>query len=140
MAGITNRGKFNILNAVFKATALPANYYVFLVDSTTVPNADTDTLSELTEVNVAAGEVTISKDATGFDTITETDGSTDKAIIQLKDCVFAGPITAATYAVLVDGTGTGDDVWAFWSLGGAHTVSTGQNLTLQDLEIDLLDS
>jgi len=142
MAGVTNRGKFNILNHVFRGVTLPSNYYIFLVSDT--PTEDTDTLGQLTEVNVAAGEVALptggSDGIASFDTITETDSSTDNAIIQIKNCVFAGPIVAATHAVMVDGTTTGDDVWAFWSLGGATTVSTGQNLTLQDLQINLQES
>jgi hypothetical protein len=44
--------------------------------------------------------------------------------------------------VLVDGNAdpANDDVWAYWDLGGAKSVSSGQTLTLQDLEIDLLNS
>ena len=137
MAGVTNRGKFNILSHVFRTLALPSNFYVFLVSDT--PTQDTNTLSQLTEITETGREVELDLNGTDFDTVTEDDGA-DKAIIQIKDCAYAGPITSALYAVLVDGNAGGDDVYAYWSLGGAKSVSSGQTLTLQDLEIDLLES
>ena len=53
MAGFTNRGKKNVLDAVFKATSLPTNYYIHLVSDT--PTADTNTLGDLVEVPQSNG-------------------------------------------------------------------------------------
>ena len=138
MAGITNRGKFLLLKHVFNSLALPSNFYVFLVTGT--PDADDNTMANVSEISQTGREYELDLDATHFDALSQVDGS-DKATIQIENCTFAGPITAATYAVLADGNGsTADEVYAFWSLGGATTVSSGQTLTLVDLEIDLLDS
>tara|TARA_R110002020_G_scaffold46520_1_gene132278 strand:+ start:86 stop:502 length:417 start_codon:yes stop_codon:yes gene_type:complete len=138
MAGITNRGKFLILKHVFNSLALPSNFYVFLVTGT--PDEDDNTMADVTEITEVGKEVSLSLNSTDFDALTEDDGN-DKATIQIKDCAFAGPVTAATYAVLADGnSSSADEIYAFWSLGGAKSVSSGQTLTLQDLEIDLLNS
>ena len=145
MAGVTNRGKKLILSHVFRgapngsSSVLPANFYVFLVSDT--PTSDTEDMAELTEVNVAGNETVLPPGAVSFDTTSE-DQAANSGTIKVKDCAFNGPITAATHAVLLDSNSTPSaaNVWAFWSLGGAHTVSSGQTLTLQDLQIDLLES
>ena len=138
MAGITNRGKFLILKHVFNSLALPSNFYVFLVTGT--PDADDNTMADVTEITEVGKEYELDLDSAHFDALTEDDGN-DKATIQIENCTFAGPVTAATFAVLADGnSSTADEIYAYWSLGGAKSVSSGQTLTLVDLEIDLLES
>ena len=139
MAGITNRGKYLFLNHMFRDVTVPANFYIFLVSGT--PDENTEDMAELTEVNVAGNETVLPKGTVSFDTIAE-DQSGDKGTIKIKDCAFAGPVVAATFAVMADGNASpsSDNIWAYWSLGGAKSVSSGQTLTLQDLEIDLLES
>ena len=71
MAGWTNRLKFNVLGWVFRAVAIPTNFYAALFTSATAPTADTDTKGELTEIaagnGYAAGGIQLSKNATGCD-------------------------------------------------------------------------
>lgn len=148
-SGMTNRGKKLLLDYVFRATALPANFYVALVTSATAPTADTNTLSELTEIaagnGYTAGGITLTKNSTDFDVLTEDDTG-DKALIQIKDLVWTasgGAIPAsgsgARYAVLTDYNATlgSRQVLAWWDLTSDRTVSSGQPLTLQDCELDI---
>ena len=147
MAGWTNRGKFTLLDIVFRNATEPTVFYVALVTSATAPNADINTLSQLTEIaagnGYTAGGISIARDATDFDVLTEDDAG-DKALIQIKDTVWTasgGPIPGsgdgARHAVLLDDNVTVGSriVLAFWSLGSDRTVSDGQTLTLQDLEL-----
>lgn len=151
MAGLTNRGKYHILDVVFRNAAEPTNYYVALVTSATAPTADINTFSELTEIaagnGYTSGGYSLARNSTDFDTLTEDDG-TDKGIIKVKDVVWTasgGNLPAsgngARYAVLLDDNGTVGSriVIAFWSLGSDRTVSDTQTLTLVDLEIDLTE-
>src|SRR5690606_19283105 len=113
--------------------------------------ADTDTLDDLDEIaagnGYTSGGIQINRDSTDFDTWTEDDVN-DRAIIQLKDLVWTasgGTLPAsgngARYAVLTDDDETVADreVYAFWDLGSERTVSDGQTLTLQDLELRLTE-
>jgi hypothetical protein len=151
MAGWTNRGKWMILNTYFRAVAAPTNFYVALVTSATAPTADTNTLSELTEVAAGNGYTTggfsLSRNATDFDTLTEDD-SGDKALIQVKDVAWTasggsipGSGSGARYAVLTDDNATvgSRQVLAFWDLVSDRVVSVTQILTLQNLELDLTE-
>ena len=138
-SGWTNRGKFNILKTL-RGTALPTNFKIGL--STTTVDEDDDTMADLTE---PAGytRYTINKDSTDWDVITETDGSTDRALIQLKNIAWTAsganlPTAAATFAVLIDDTaGATAEIWAYFDLGSARQVRDGQTLTLIDLELRL---
>lgn len=145
MAGFTNRGKFNILRAVFRGQALPTNYYVALMTSATPPTADINTKGEMTEVTAAngytQGGIQLTKNSTDFDVLTEDD-TNDRALIQIKDLVWTasgGNLGAARYAVLTDDNGTqgSREVWVYWDLASDRTVSSGQALTLQDCEARL---
>lgn len=151
MAGWTNRGKFMMLNTYFRAVAAPTNFYVALVTSATAPTADTNTLSELTEVaagnGYTAGGFSLSRNATDFDTLTEDDAG-DKALIQVKDVAWTasggsipGSGSGARYAVLTDDNATlgSRQVLAFWDLVSDRVVSVTQILTLQNLELDLTE-
>ena len=148
MAGFTNRGKKNLLDTL-KGTALPGSFYIHLVSDT--PDADTNVLSDLTECPQSQGYLPsqVNLDSTDFDTgSTEVDDS-DYAYILIKDIAWTasgGDLPAsgggALYAVLCDDNATeaNREVWAYWSLGSARTVSDYQTLTLQDCDLRLPES
>ena len=156
-SGITDVGKRWILEVAFAQTMnnTAADTHdntmrVALVTNT--PSADTTLWSEMTEISAVngydAGGQAITRNATFFpdsepDTDTES-GSIAYGFIQLKDLSWladGGSIGSPTYAVLVDNENDGvhanNNVIAWWDLGGARSVSNGQTLTLQDLEIRL---
>lgn len=147
MAGITNKGKMRLLEWALRGGAIPTTFYVALVTNAVAPTADTNTKSELTELangnGYTTGGLAVNNDSTDFDTLTEDDGN-DRGLIRIKDLVWTAtggtlPISGsgATYAILTDDNVTqgSREVLAYWSLGGTYSVSTGQTLTLADLEI-----
>ena len=147
--GWTNRGKFNALDALFRATALPTNYYIAL--TTAAPTADTNLMSDLTQIATGNGYVdggyTLTKNSTDFDVLTETDGS-DLALIEVKDVAWTasgGTIPAsgdgARYAVLTGhhATVANREGWAYWGLSSNRTVSDTQVLTLEDCQLKLTE-
>jgi len=148
-SGVTNKGKFKLLDWVFRGTALPTNFYVALITSAATPTVDTNTFSELTEIaagnGYTAGGISLTKNSTDFDVITEDDTG-DKGLIQIKDLAWTA-VTAnlpasgngARYAILTDDNATQGSrlVLAWWDLVSDRSVSVGQPLTLQNCEIDL---
>lgn len=152
MAGWTNKGKIRALEAYLRGGSVPTTFYVALFTDAVAPTADTNTKSELTEIANGNGYVTggiaVNNDSTDFDTLTEDD-STDRGFIQIKDLVWTasgGPIPAsgsdARYACLTDDNGTqgSREILFYWDLGGDYGVSSGQPLTLQNLEIRINES
>lgn len=152
MAGWTNKGKMSILDAYFRNNGAPTNFYVALVTSASAPTADTNTLSDLTEIAAGNGYTTggyqLTKNATDFDSLTEND-TDDRGEIQIKDVVWTasgGSIpdsgNGARYAVLTDDNGTvaNREVLAYWDLSSDRSVSDGQSLTLQNCELRLTES
>jgi hypothetical protein len=146
MAGVTNKGKKCILNAYFTADTSdePTGFKIALVTSATAPTADTNVLTDLTEITAGngytAGGATLNRNSTDFDTVTEDD-TNDRGFVQIKDVVWTasgGPIPAsgngARYAVLLDDNTT-PNLLAYWDLQSDRQVSDGQSLTLQDCEI-----
>lgn len=149
MAGWTNKGKFRALGRLHRGVALPTNYYVALVTSATAPDADTNLMSGLTQIATGNGYVDggiqLSLNTTDFDVLTEDD-TNDRAITQIKDLVWtatAGPLpssgSGARYAVLTDDNATvgSREVYYFWDLVSDRVLTTGETLTLKDLEIRL---
>ena len=150
MAGWTNRGKYNML-ALIRGVAAPANFWLALVTTAVAPNADTNTLSELTQIASGNGYTTngtsVALNTTDFDVLTEDD-TNDRALVQLKDMVWTasggslpGSGNGAHYAVLTGPNATpgNREIWFFWDLGADYTVSSGQSLTLQDLEVRITE-
>ena len=152
MAGITNRGKYKILNYYFRRQGtLPTNFYIALITSAVAPTADINTLSELTQIASGNGYTTngisLTPNTTDFDVMTEDD-TNDKAILQLKDIVWTasggnmpGSGNGARYAPLTDDNVTAGsrDIIAWWDLVSDRTISDTQTLTLQNCEIDLTE-
>jgi hypothetical protein len=149
MAGFTNKGKWLMCEWVFRGVALPSNFYVALVQSP--PDQDTNLLSDLTEVpdlnGYTEGGVVLNPDGTDFDQNDEND-TDDRNELQIKDVTWTatGDLPSsgggATHAVLLDDNATPADrfVLAYWDLGGARSVTSGQQLTLQDLELRLTET
>jgi hypothetical protein len=151
LAGWTNKGKHHLLDQVFRNATEKTNYYIALVTSATAPTADTNTLSQLTEIaagnGYTAGGFQLTRNSTDFDVLTEND-TDDRGDMQIKDVVWTasgGNLPAsgngARWAVLTDDNGTvgSREVYAFWSLTSDRTVSDGQTLTLQNLELRLTE-
>lgn len=143
-SGFTNKGLYRILEAIFNGGTLPTTFYLALVTSATAPDADTNTLSQLTEIangnGYTTGGMSLSKNATDFPGLTEDDAN-NRAQIQIKDAVWTasggslpGSGSGARYAVLVDANGTvgSREVWAYFDLASDRSVSSGQTLTLDD--------
>lgn len=146
MPGFTNKLKFRLFDWVYRATALPTNFYIALFTSATAPNADTNTKSQLTEIangnGYTTGGISLNKNSTDFDVLTEDD-TNDRGLIQLKDIVWTAsggnlPVSGsgARYACLTDDNATqgSREIYAFWDLVSDRTVSDAQTLTLQNCE------
>lgn len=149
MPGWTNKGKFNIVEWAFRKMNIPTNLNLALVTSAVAPNADTNTLGELTQIatgnGYADGGYQLNMNDTDFDSIIEDD-TNDRSRIQVKDVAWiatGGSIPAsgsgARYAVLTDDNATiaNREVLIYWDLESDRTVSDGQTLALQDCEIRL---
>lgn len=148
-SGWTNKGKMSILDAYFRDNGAPTNFYIALVTDATAPTADTNTLSQLTEIAAGNGYTTggysLDRNATDFDTLNEDDAN-DRGDIKVKDVVWTASGGAipdsgdgARYAVLTDDNATvgSREIYAWWDLQSDRSVSDGQNLTLEDLELRL---
>ena len=143
-SSFTNRGKFKMFDWVFRGTAMPTNFYVALVTDATKPTPDINTLGELTELadtnGYAEGGISLTKNSTDFDTLTEDDAE-DRALIRIKDLIWTATGTfpasgdPARYAVLTDDNGTfgSREVYAYWDLREGRTLANTETLTLQDL-------
>lgn len=145
-SGTTNKGKFRKLEAYYRQTAQPASFFLVLVTSAVAPVADTNTLSELTQIAGTNGYTQngfqLTPGATDFDVLTEDDAN-DRAFVQLKDIAWVasgGPIPAsgagARWAVMTDDNVTpgSREVIDWYDLVSDRSVSDGQTLTLQDAE------
>lgn len=149
MAGWTNKGKYKVLGWALRGETPPTNLYMALVTSATAPVADTNTLSQLTEIaagnGYTSGGISLTRNSTDFDVWTEDD-TNDRGLLQIKDLVWTasgGPIPAsgsgARYSVLTDDNVTvgSREIYMYWDLGGDTSVSDTQTLTLQDCETRL---
>lgn len=149
MAGWTNKGKYKVLGWALRGETPPTNLYMALVTSATAPVADTNTLSQLTEIaagnDYTSGGISLTRNSTDFDVWTEDD-TNDRGLLQIKDLVWTasgGPIPAsgsgARYSVLTDDNVTvgSREIYMYWDLGGDTSVSDTQTLTLQDCETRL---
>lgn len=152
MAGITNRGKNNILAVVFRGAAIAgSNFAVFLAVAADAPTVDDNLKTDVTEIatgnGYSAGGLNVdradSSGTPGFDVLTEDD-TNDRALVQIEDLVWTasgGPIPAsgngARYAGLTDRNATvgSREMWGFWDLTSDRSISDTQTLTLQDCEI-----
>ncbi len=148
-SGWTNKGCAEILDAFFRGASLQTNYYVALCTDANTPDADTNLLSDLTEIAAGSGYTSggyqLTPNGTDFDTLTEND-TDDRAICQIKDVVYTasgGTIPdsgdGARWGAITDDNVTVADriVYGYLDLTSARAVSDGQTLTLQDIEFRL---
>jgi hypothetical protein len=151
MSGLTNRGRKLIFDGFFRRNGLVTTHYLALCTAAIVPDPDTNLLSDLTEITAGngytAGGQAVAPNTTDFDSMVEND-TDDQSEIQLKDFSWTasgGPIPSAggvpKYAVLLtdEATVANRQVIAFWDLGTVTAKSSGQTLTLADLEVDFKD-
>ncbi len=146
---MTNRGKYLILQGVFRNTGLPTNFYMALADQTTTPTVDHNIFSEHTEIpagnGYTSGGISLARNGTDFDVLTEDD-TNDRALVQAKDLVW----TASGGNLPASGTGARwmdclDDnvtigsrqIFGSFDLVSNRTVSSGQTLTIQNAEFRL---
>ena len=147
--GWTQNGGDNALAVWLRALADQTNLYIALATSATAPTADTDTLGDLTEIPVGngytpAGGFTLTQGVTDFPVVT-LDNPNDIVGVQLKDIVWTasgGPIPStggARYAIFTGHNATASlrEVYASFDLVSDRTVSDGQTLTLQNIELQL---
>lgn len=152
MAGWTNRGKYKNLGYAYRAVTIPINFYVALWTSAAAPTADTNAMSDGTEIaagnGYTTGGISLTPGATDYDIWTEDD-TNDRALLQIKDLVWTasggnlpGSGGGARYAVHTDDDGTiaNREVYHYWDLVSDRTVSSGQALTLQNCEIRVNES
>lgn len=151
-SGWTNRGKAIVLDSFFRSNGTPASFEVHLVTSATAPTADTNVLSDLTEIADGNGYTqstgfALARNTTDWDSPTEDDTG-DLGKVLAKDVAWTasgGSVPAsggaARYAVLTtpDSGAANKKVLAYWDLGADRTVSVGQTLTLQDAELRLTE-
>lgn len=154
MAGWTNRFKLRCNQYVFQRTTMPTNYYIALCTSATAPTADTNLLGDLTQIATGNGYTDggylITPGTTDFPSADDTESdASDYGSIKAKDIPWTasvGPIPAsgsgARWAVLTDDNGTvaSREVYLYWDLQSDRSVSAGQDLTLQDLEIRISET
>lgn len=151
MAGWTNKGKYRVLDMAFRNSTEPTNLYVALVTSAAAPTADTNTFSQLTEIANGNGYTTggfqLARNGTDFDSLVEND-TDDRGDLQIKDVAWTasggslpGSGNGARYAVLLDDNVTvgSREVYCFWDLTSDRSVTVGQTLTLQNLELRLTE-
>lgn len=147
---VTNRGAFRMLQTFFRNTSNPTVMYAALIDaSSTAPSTTTNTFADLTEVpagnGYTAGGISLSRNSTDWDVLTEDDGN-NRALIQARDLVWTasgGSLpssgSGARYLALTDDNATQSarDIVGTWDLASNRVVSSGQTLTIQNAEIRL---
>lgn len=152
MAGWTNRGKYALLGWAFRGQTIPTNFYMALWTSAAAPTADTNLMSDGTQIatgnGYSDGGYQLTPGATDYDVWTEDD-TNDRALVQIKDIVWTasgGSIPAsgngARYAVHTDDNATvaSREIYHYFDLSSDRSVSDGQTLTLQDCEIRINES
>jgi hypothetical protein len=149
MSGFTNKGKYRCLEVWLRGGTPPANLNLALDADAVTPTADTNIMSDLSEIpagnGYSSGGLQVNRNSTDFDVLTEDDAN-DRALIQLKNFSWTasgGNLPAsgngARWAVLTDANATvgNREIYLYWSLGANRTVSNGQSLTLIDCEARL---
>lgn len=147
-SGLTNKGKFRMLEQSLSNGAEPTVLYLALVTSATAPTAATNTLSQLTEIaagnGYTAGGISLTRNGTNF-AATEDDGNNwgQVAVPSQVWTASGGNLPAsgngARWAVLTDDNVTqgSREVYGWFDLSADRTVSVGQALTLQNILIRL---
>ena len=156
--GVTNEGKRKLLSWTFygsmSADSLPPDtFYIVLCTAEHTPTTATNRMNDLTEIANGTGYESGGGDGTNegwlvpttthFDALSVTDST---ATISIRDIIWTasgGGIPnsgdGASWAVLTDNNTTiaSRVVYAWWDLTSARSVTDGNTLTLQDLELEI---
>ena len=151
MAGFTNRGKYLLLEELFRNPTEVTNFYVILFTSATAPTADSNTVADHTQIATGNGYTdggySLTRNSTDFDVLTEDD-TADVGFIQIKDVVWTATTGSlpsagggARYAALTtdEATVSTRQIICWWDLVSDRSVSVGQTLTLQNCELRLTE-
>lgn len=143
------------VNTIRIATTFNAETFAGTEEVWQAPGVDSDTLSELSEIaagnGYTSGGIALTRDATGFPTLTEDD-TNDRADVVAANGVYTasgGPIPASgagiAYEVITDDNATvgNREVLQVSDLnaisgqpaGTEHSVSAGQSFTVQSVTI-----
>ena len=145
MGQLTNLGKQKENAIIYQGATPPANFFLQLFTNAVVPDADTVSDGELTEIptgnGYTAGGITVARNTTDFPTNTKDD-ALDESIATMADKVIGasgGPLPASGdpifYGLMTEpGTVGSRDVWAFFTFGST-TVTDGNDLTIASLGI-----
>lgn len=152
MAGsVTNKGIAEILKGIFQnqTTAPPTGFYLALVTSSATLTVDTNTWSDVSAHEIAAGNgytangQLFTANSTNFPTITEDD-TNDLGSVTFKDVTWSasgGTIPAsgggARYLVIMDNNATAASrkIYAWFDLGVDRSASSGTDLTIAGAKI-----
>lgn len=137
MAGLTNKFQYTLFDCFFRGATVPGSFYQALVTAAAAPDADTNTLSDLTELTAGngytAGGEQLTRNSTGFPALTEDDAN-NRADLTLKTVTWTASGTwpssgaGARYVTLLDDNGTvgSRKVFAYFDIGSVITMTSGQ--------------
>ena len=138
MSGLTNRGKYRLMECFFKGATAPTSLTVNLAktDGTKIPTAQTETTADLsmvpvgqyTPVALSASNLTLTED----DTLSK--GTLTFPTVEFTAGVSQIPTSGTLRYVVVT---AGSDVIAYMDLGASVVVPAGQTLQLVGMKIHL---
>lgn len=133
--GFTNKGAARMFDSFFRNQNTPTTFNLHLCTAATAPTADTNTLSDLTEVSSAGyASQAYARNTTNFPTLSENDASDYGGVISANVVFTAsgGPITDARYLVLCDDNATpgSREVIGVHDLLVDRSVADGESLTI----------
>lgn len=147
-SGMTERGRFRILEGYFQSLNLPFKFYIALVTNFTVPSKATNLLGDLQQIAVGNGYLDggfeLNPDAVDF-TLVEDD-TNDRSVLTVKDVTWTaslGPIPSsglgASFGVLTDDNATvaSRDVYAYFDLSTPRSVAEFFPLTISGMQVRL---
>lgn len=144
----TRRGVYRALGVLFRGETPPTNFYVMLITSAVSPSATTTTITASSLIEVANGNgyttggFQLDRNSTDFPDFVEAATSYVRAIdaswtASLGDIPASG--NPPRWAVLTDDNATvGDrEVWAYHDLTTTYSATSGQTITIPDIELSL---
>jgi hypothetical protein len=152
MGAYTNRGKYRLLQSIFRRVSTPTGFYLAMVTGAIPPNADINTLAQLTDLPTANGYTlggqAVARNATDFDSLAN-DTNTGFGKIGMKNFNWAasagtipGSGAEAEHFVLLDNNATPDnrDVLAWWDIGFKEWAGSGTNIDFNGRFMRLWDN
>lgn len=146
----TNRGLRRLYGATFRGETLPTNFYLVLCTADNVPSAQTDKISELTEIAggngyTAESGIQLNRNTTDFDSLVQDDlrGLAYVDIANKTVTASGGSVPSSgngvRYIALTDDNAEFNDreVWAYFDLGYVDIAPNGATIPLNDLRLRL---